>query len=321
MKKPKEDSKSLIPKEEIIITEEEANSRLDAILAKRYEGRKSRTYFQSLIDSGDVLLNGEPTKKRMLAKEGDCVEITWVFPPEIDLTPEDIPLEILFEDEDIIVVNKPVGLVVHPAPGNWSHTFVNALLYHCQELKQWGKGEMRPGIVHRLDKETSGVLVAAKTILAHQRLVELFSKREVEKEYLAVCLGNPGDVTLDSPIGRHPVHRKRMAVLEKGKKATTVCSSLATDGELSLVKIRLLTGRTHQIRVHLHHRNTPVLGDSVYGNAAKNEKYGAKRQLLHARRLKFIHPMTGKEMDIVAPLPDDMEPFVKRLSKGEICGL
>lgn len=295
----------------IIVTEEESGNRLDKILACRYSGIKSRTYFQTLIDDGHVLLNGSPVKKRILPKAGDEIQIYFVLTPEIGLTPENIPLEILYEDDAIIVVNKPAGLVVHPAVGNWTGTFVNALLYHCQELM--ATGSVRPGIVHRLDKDTSGVLVAAKSSIAHEKLVELFATRQVYKEYLAICLGNPGNTELSGAIGRHPINRKMMTVLETGKPALTYCKTLGCDGKLSLVQIELATGRTHQIRVHMKHHGTPILGDAVYGNATANAKYGALRQMLHAKKLCFKHPVTGKSMEFEAPLPKDMEKWVKKV--------
>lgn len=297
----------------IIITEEEAGERLDKILAQRFE-RQSRTYFQYLIEENLVLLNGLPVKKRIKPEAGDEVEIEFVLTPEINLSPENIPLEILYEDDFILVVNKPVGMVVHPAPGNWSGTFVNALLHHCQTLKNVGN-PLRPGIVHRLDKDTSGILVAAKTTEAQQKLIELFSSRKVKKEYLAICTGNPGNQKIEAPIGRHPVHRKKMVVIETGKPALSICKTLSCDGKLSVVQIELVTGRTHQIRVHLKHVGTAVLGDELYGSPQVNEKYGAKRQMLHAERIVFNHPITGKQLDLRAPIPDDMQTIIKKITK------
>lgn len=297
----------------IFVTESETDERLDKILAKRFEGIRSRTYFQMLIEENRVLLNGEPVKKRIKPQEGDEIQINFILTPEIELTPENIPLDILYEDADIIAVNKPAGLVVHPATGNWSGTFVNALLFHCKQLPN--STTLRPGIVHRLDKDTSGVLLAAKTPLAQQRLIEMFSARKIKKEYLAVCLGNPGNVKVEAAIGRHPVHRQRMTVIESGRPAVTLFKTLAFDGKLSLVSIDLQTGRTHQIRVHLQHYGTPVLGDPIYGNAAANTKYDAKRQLLHAQRLSFKHPISEKPLSIEAPLPSDMELFKQRIMK------
>lgn len=301
--------------ETLTITAEEVGQRLDKILAERYKEVRSRSYFQNLIDEGKVLLNGAAVKKRARPDEGDEVEICFVLTPEIGLVPEPLPLEIIYEDADLLVVNKAVGMVVHPAPGNWSGTFVNALLYHCQELPG-DLSNLRPGIVHRLDKDTSGVLIAAKTALAQAKLIEMFSERKVRKEYAAICLGNPGEGTIDLPIGRHPVHRKKMAVREKGgREAVTHFKTVASNGAMSLVSLIIETGRTHQIRVHLKARGTPVLGDATYGNLQANAKFGAERQLLHARSLELNHPVTGKYLEFVAEIPPDMANFVRQIER------
>lgn len=304
------------PWSEIVVTALEAGERLDKILAARYKEVRSRTYFQHLIEQEAVLLNGKPAKKRAKPLEGDEIEVCFALTPELDLSPEEIPLDILYEDDDILVVNKPPGLVVHPAPGNWSGTFVNALLHHCRSLAIHDPMSVRPGIVHRLDKDTSGLLLAAKHPLAQQRLIEMFAQRDIHKEYLAICVGNPGDIEVKAPIGRHPVHRKKMAVREDGRRACSRCSTLAFDGTLSLVKIVLETGRTHQIRVHLQHSGTPVLGDALYGSAAYNHKYHAKRQLLHAYLLRFKHPIKGEILELRAPPPSDFDQFARKLLPG-----
>lgn len=239
--------------ETIAITEEEAGIRLDKILANRYQSIQSRSYFQTLIRDQKVFLNGEPIKKHFRPKLGDVVDICFVIIPEMDLNPEPIPLDVVFEDDHILVVNKPAQMVVHPAPGNWSGTFVNAFLHHCKSLSV-APHNLRPGIVHRLDKETSGILVAAKSSLAQQRLVEMFANRQVYKEYIALCWGNPGEGMVDAPIGRHPVHRKKMAVRDEGgRSARTIFKTRTFDGTISLVEILLETGRTHQIRVHMQY--------------------------------------------------------------------
>lgn len=299
---------------ELVITAAEAGERLDKILASRYKEVRSRSYFQHLIEEHSVLLNGSPVKKRIKPAEGDEVEICFALTPELDLAPENIPLDIVYEDDDILVVNKPAGLVVHPAPGHWSGTFVNALLYHCQHLDIGDPSSLRPGIVHRLDKETSGLLLAAKNALAQQRLIEMFAQRSIHKEYLAICIGNPGNGDITAPIGRHPVHRKKMSVqTEGGRHARSLCTTLSADGQLSLVRIVLETGRTHQIRVHMLHKGAPVLGDSLYGSPSTNRKYGVDRQLLHAHLLRFKHPITGDLIELKAPIPDDFKVFVKKL--------
>lgn len=304
----------------LIVTEEEAGERLDKLLARRFKEVYSRTYFQHLLDEQLVLLNGEPVKKRTKPQEGDEIEVEFAALPEIELSPESIPLTILYEDEALIVVNKPAGMVVHPAPGNWSGTFVNALLYHCKALPV-EEGTLRPGIVHRLDKETSGVLVAAKTLEMQQKLTALFASRQVYKEYLAICIGNPSNGEINAPIGRHPIHRKQMAIVPSGKPAISHCHTIAWNGKLSVVQIVIATGRTHQIRVHLKYQGTPVLGDTLYGNPSINHYYGVRRQLLHASRIKMKHPLTEELLDIAAPLPEDMERFVKKISREKALNL
>lgn len=299
---------------EIVVSSQEAGERLDRILAARYCEVRSRTYFQRLIEKEAVLLNGETVKKRIKPKEGDEIEVCFELTPELDLLPEDIPLSIVYEDEDLLVVNKPAGLVVHPAPGHWTGTFVNALLHHCRTLEIDDPASVRPGIVHRLDKDTSGLLLAAKHPLAQQRLIESFSNRQIHKEYLAICIGNPGQVEINAPIGRHPIHRKKMTVNEAGGRwALSRCMTLAYDGQLSMVKIILETGRTHQIRVHMLHHGTPVLGDQLYGSSNANRKYKADRQLLHAHLLRFKHPMAGIEIELKAPPPNDFSFFIKKI--------
>jgi len=298
----------------ITITESEIGERLDKTLAARFKDIKSRTYFQYLFEEGNVLVNGEPVKKHYKPKDLDSVEIRFVLTPEMDLEPENIPLKIVYEDDHLIVIDKPAGLVVHPAPGNWTGTVVNALLYYCQNLKDAFKDEpLRPGIIHRLDKDTSGLIVAAKTTAAQKKLVELFSNRKVYKEYIAICVGNPGKAVIDAPIGRDPVHRKQMKVLDGGKEAITEIETVASDGKVSIVKVILKTGRTHQIRVHMQMRKTPVLGDSLYGSLSLNKKFNAKRQLLHAYRLSFPHPITEKPLTFKADLPEDLLEWATKL--------
>lgn len=299
----------------ITLDAHEIGERLDKTLALRFKDVKSRTYFQYLFDQEKVLINGHPVKKHYKPKGLECVEIHFVFSPEITLEPENIPLKIIYEDEGLIVINKPSGMVVHPALGNWTGTVVNALLYYCEGLKQeFSKEPIRPGIIHRLDKETSGLIIAAKSASVHQKLVELFSSRQVVKEYIAVCVGNPGRAIINAPIGRDPTHRKQMAVVEGGKEAITEFETVATDGLVSIVKVLIKTGRTHQIRVHMKMRGTPVLGDSVYGSLSMNKKYNAKRQLLHAYRLSFLHPISKKPMTFKADLPPDMLEWANKLN-------
>lgn len=283
--------------------------RLDKILSEQFPGY-SRTYFQYLIENQSVTLNGKPVKKRHIPKKGDEVTVFFLLSPEIDLRPENIPLDILYEDDSIICINKPAGMVVHPAPGHPSGTFVNALLHHCQQLPTVGD-ENRPGIVHRLDKDTSGVLVAAKTIQAHQRLITLFSERKIQKEYLTVCIGHPGDRTIDAPIGRHPKCRKEMIVKPEGKEAVTEIETLKKGDLFSLIRAKPVTGRTHQIRIHLKSIGFPILGDKTYGSLKMNQKLGATRQLLHAYRIIFPHPCKDKILNLIAPPPNDLQNWIE----------
>lgn len=284
------------------VSPEEADTRLDKLLSIHFP-EHSRTYFQYLIEHGCVLVNGAPLKKREAPKVGNEIEVCFLFTPEISLEAQNIPLEIVFEDEHLIAVNKPAGMVVHPAPGHPKDTFVNALLHHCASLPQ---DSIRPGIVHRLDKDTTGILLATKTQQAHVKLVEVFMQRRIEKNYLAICLGTPKEGLIDAPIKRHPVHRKEMAICyEFGKEAKSNCKVLEKNEQLSLVEIQLLTGRTHQIRVHLKHLGTPILGDPIYGSMGANKKFNIQRQLLHAHRLKFIHPITQSPLHFEAQPPKD----------------
>ncbi len=298
----------------IFITKEEEGQRLDKLLAHRFQEIKSRSYFENLIEKGHVLLNGIPAKKRSKPFFNDEVEIDFLLTQEISLEPENIPLNILFEDEHILVVNKAAGMVVHPATGNWTGTFVNALLYHCRDLFKKGEAvnsfnnHSRPGIVHRLDKNTTGLLIAAKTALAHERLVQMFASRQIHKEYLAICIGNPGNREIRNKIARHPVHRKLMAVCEEGgKEAITHCKGIAHNERFSLVNLIIETGRTHQIRVHMKHLGTPILGCPLYGNLQVNKKLGVERQMLHAHLLRFNHPISNAPLEFKADMPADMQ--------------
>ena len=291
--------------EAIIVQEEEIGQRLDKLLSQRFP-TFSRTYFQSLIEKGFVLVNGDQSKKREKPDVGDEIEICFELPPEISLEAEDIPLDILYEDDHIIAVNKPAGMVVHPAPGHPKSTFVNALLFHCKSLQSGQNDALRPGIVHRLDKDTSGVLIAAKTSEAHRALVELFSSRQIQKTYVTVAIGTPPEGRVNAPIKRHFIRRQEMCVDPSGKEAISDIKVLRKNTTVSFLEIGLITGRTHQIRVHLKHLRTPVLGDQVYGSASAGSKYHATRQLLHAARVKLNHPITKQPLILTAPLPKDM---------------
>jgi 23S rRNA pseudouridine1911/1915/1917 synthase len=296
--------------DKILIEKESLGKRIDQFLASHFP-KHSRTYFQYLIDENYVLINGLPVKKQHKIEEGDLVEIDFQMPPILDVKPEAIDLDILYEDEAILVVNKPAGMVVHPAPGAYSGTFANALLHHCKQLNPEEFETLRPGIVHRLDKDTTGVLIAAKTIVAHRKLIEQFAARTVEKSYLAICCGVPKEGEYSAPIKRHPIRRKEMTVSREGREAITHFKVLARRNGLSLVEAKLITGRTHQIRVHLKSMNCPILGDPVYGSSSLNQKYKAERQMLHAHRLKLCHPLSDTSLEWIAPIPSEMKNFIE----------
>ena len=295
---------------EFIVSENDAKLRLDHFLAKRLP-QYSRTRLQQLIRSGFVRLNGASTRPRQIVRAGDKIDVRESPVEQIETRPQRIPLDILFEDDDLIVINKPAGLTVHPGAGQREHTLVNALLSHCTTLSGIG-GKERPGIVHRLDKETSGCLVVAKNDFAHRELSGQFADRTVEKIYLALVAGKlrkPAGV-IEERIGRHPVHRQRMSVTTKrGRTAKTEYRVLRSTGDASLIECRLHSGRTHQVRVHFHHLGHAVLGDKVYApRVAKN----FPRQMLHAWKLGFRHPRTGEWKQFQAPVPDDFKEAVAR---------
>ena len=286
---------------ELTVPNEQAGWRLDRYLALALP-QFSRSRLQALIRAGDVHLQGETARTRETVHAGDIVRLTEPPLQEIEAQAEEIPLQILFEDDDLLVLDKPAGLVVHPGAGNQTHTLVNALLHHCANLSGIG-GKQRPGIVHRLDKETSGCLVVAKNDAAHQHLSRQFAAREVKKIYLALIAGTlkRSRGTIDAAIGRHPVQRKKMAVHPtKGRIARTDYRVLQAGGGVSLVECAIHSGRTHQIRVHLHHIGHPVIGDSLYG-----KKVAAPRQMLHAWKLGFTHPCTNERLFFEAPVPED----------------
>ena len=292
---------------QLTVPNEHAGWRLDRYLALALP-QFSRSRLQTLIRSGDVQLQGKAARVRETVRAGDVVRL--VEPPvqEIDDQAEQIPLEILFEDDDLLVLNKAAGLVVHPGAGNQTHTLVNALLHHCASLSGIG-GKQRPGIVHRLDKETSGCLVVAKNDAAHSALARQFAEREVNKTYLALVAGIPkrSRGIIEAPIGRHPVHRKKMHIdLRRGRAARTEYRVLQSGGGISLVECALHSGRTHQIRVHLHHLGHPVIGDSLYG-----KKNAAPRQMLHAWKLGFTHPRTKERLFFEAPVPPDFRAILQ----------
>ncbi len=291
-----------------------AQFRLDRFLAKQLPDY-SRSRLQQLIRTGFVRLNGATTRPRQLVRSGDKVQLTEPPLEKIESQPEPIPLEILFEDNDLIVINKPAGLVVHPGAGHRQHTLVNALLSHCTTLSGIG-GKERPGIVHRLDKETSGCLVVAKNDEAHRELSRQFAERVVEKTYLALVAGKlrKRAGVIEEKIGRHPVHRQRMSVSSsRGRPARTEYRVVRSGNQASLVECRLHSGRTHQVRVHLHHLGHPVLGDKVYATRAAKD---FPRQMLHAWKLGFRHPGTGDWKSLEASLPNDFATAVKMTAES-----
>lgn len=296
---------------QLIVPGEPARLRLDQFVARELP-QFSRTRLQSLIRNQNVKLNGAPARPRDLVRPGDRIEISEPPPETIDNKPEAIPLDVLYEDDDLIVINKPAGLVVHPGAGHREHTLVNALLHYFPTLSGIG-GKERPGIVHRLDKETSGCLAVAKTDEAHRRLSTQFADRTIEKVYLALAAGRlrKRAGTIEQKIGRHPVHRQRMSVAsQRGRAAKTEYRVLSSSDTMSLVECRLHSGRTHQIRVHLHHLGHPVLGDKIYG--AKHAR-DFPRQMLHAWKLGFQHPRTGEWKSFEAPAPNDFQVIAKAL--------
>lgn len=305
--------------EEIItICAKESGERIDALLARLIEGM-SRSAAQKLLDEGLVFLAGQPVKKNYKCRSGDTFSVAMPDPEPTELVAQDIPLDIVYEDSDLVVVNKARGMVVHPAAGHPDGTLVNALLWHCGESLSGIGGEKRPGIVHRIDKDTSGLLVVAKNDFTHQGLAAQLSDHSLCRQYEAVVHGSfrEDSGTISAPIGRHPVDRKRMAVVERnGKDATTHWSVLARYRGYTHIQCRLETGRTHQIRVHMASKGHCLLGDYTYG-APQSEK-GLSGQCLHARKLRFVHPRSGELIELEVPLP---EYFTQVLGKlGEIIG-
>ncbi len=299
--------------------------RLDRCLAS-LQDRWTRSRIHALIAEGHVLVDGIPKKPAASVHAGAVIEVEEPDPEPSRITPEPIALDIIFEDEHILVLDKPAGLVIHPAAGNPAGTLVNALLYHCTDLSGIG-GVERPGIVHRLDKDTTGLLVVAKTDSAHRRLSLAFRRREIHKTYLAVCYGipDPPSGTIDAPIARHPRERKRMAVRPSGRPAQTIYSVRERFDGAALITCRLITGRTHQIRVHMAHAGHALVGDPLYAGrqwkTISSPEIAAAcktfhRQALHSWRLELIHPINGTAMTFEAPLPRDIQALLSALRTG-----
>lgn len=298
---------------ELIFPEEAVGSRLDKWIATLGIGL-TRCAVQGLIASGNVKVEGNTIPKNYRPKAGQHIEV--VEPPaeEIDVVPQDIPLDIVYEDEHLLVVNKPKGMVVHPAPGNYDETLVNALMFHCKGSLSGINGKIRPGIVHRIDKNTSGLLIVAKNDNAHKKLAEQIKEHSFTREYEAIVTGalRESAGTVNAPIGRHPVERMKMCVTDKNsKEAVTHYELIRQYGGFAHVRLRLETGRTHQIRVHMSYIGHPVYGDNVYGKVVK----GVQGQCLHARKIGFIHPVTEEYMEFVSELPVYFQKILDKMEK------
>ncbi|HEV7799303.1 MAG TPA: RluA family pseudouridine synthase, partial [Pyrinomonadaceae bacterium] len=305
------------------VNENDAGTRLDAYLSAHIDGW-SRARLQRLIDAGDVLVNGKLAKASYKVSAADEVEVELTPAPASNFTPENIPLEIVFEDDQLIVINKPAGLVVHPAAGVHSGTLANALAYHFQQLSN--AGSIRPGIVHRLDKDTSGLLVAAKTESAHESLADQFRAREVFKSYIALVYGvvKQQSGRIEQPIARDPRNRTRMAIVPGGRGALSLYTVRRSYDSFTLLDVELKTGRTHQIRVHLSWLKHPVVGDELYDSGRDNNVQDVQlrarirklqRQFLHAEQLGFSHPRTGEQMRFIAPLPPELAGLLEELER------
>ena len=301
----------------VLQAEEFVGERIDKFLSCRLE-EVSRSYIQKLIKEGHVSVNGKPVKANYKLGAGDKISVEIPEAKEPDILPEDIPLDILYEDQDILVVNKPKGMVVHPAAGHYSGTLVNALMYHCKDSLSGINGVMRPGIVHRIDMDTTGSLLVCKNDEAHRILAEQLKEHTIRREYHAIVYGNIKEDTgtVDAPIGRHPTDRKKMSINHKnGKQAVTHYDGLERFGNFTYFRCRLETGRTHQIRVHMASLHHPLLGDEVYGPSSRPPFPGLKGQVLHAKILGIYHPATGEYMEFDAPLPQYFVDLLQKLRR------
>lgn len=306
-----------IEQERIVITEAEAGQRADVGLAALLE--LTRSNMQKLLDEGRAVKGTKVLKSNYKLRAGDEIVVTLPEPQPLDVQPENIPLDIIYEDEDVVVVNKPRGMVVHPAAGNYSGTLVNALLYHCKNLSGIN-GVIRPGIVHRLDKDTSGIMICAKNDNAHVSLSQQIQSKTAQRTYLAVVRGNikTDSGTIETLIARDKNDRKKMAVVqEDGREAITDYEVLERYGKFTIVRCKLRTGRTHQIRVHMEHLGYPLVGDPKY--SPMKTCFGIQGQALHSHTLEFNHPRTGERMKFEAPFPEDFQKVVTRLRLGQFC--
>ena len=295
-------------------SEESKNQRLDAFLASSLDGL-TRSQATRLIESGEVAVNGRAVSKSYKLAGGEDIAVTLPEPEPVEAVPQDIPLDVVYEDADVIVVNKPSGMVVHPAPGHPDGTLVNALLYHCAGTLSGVGGALRPGIVHRIDRDTSGLIIAAKNDAAHQYLSAQLADHTLARTYECIVVGalREDRGTVDAPIARHPADRKRMAVVAGGREAVTHWEVIARYPGYTHVRCRLETGRTHQIRVHMAYIGHPILGDTVYG--AKKEVPGLTGQCLHAVGLRFLHPRTHEVVELSCPLPEEFTRMLQKIRK------
>ena len=295
-------------------SEESKNQRLDAFLASSLDGL-TRSQAARLIESGEVAVNGKTAGKSYKLAGGEDIAVTLPEPEPVEAVPQDIPLDVVYEDADVIVVNKPSGMVVHPAPGHPDGTLVNALLYHCVGTLSGIGGALRPGIVHRIDRDTSGLIIAAKNDAAHQYLSAQLADHTLARTYECIVVGalREDRGTVDAPIARHPTDRKRMAVVAGGREAVTHWEVIARYPGYTHVRCRLETGRTHQIRVHMAYIGHPILGDTVYG--AKKEVPGLTGQCLHAVGLRFLHPRTHEVVELFCPLPEEFTRMLQKIRK------
>ena len=300
----------------LTVSPEDAGVRIDKYLAEQLPDI-TRSYLQKLLKDGSVQMNGKPVKASTKTAAGALIALTIPEPEEPEILPENIPLDILYEDSDVILINKPKNMVVHPAAGHYTGTLVNALMYHCRGDLSGINGVLRPGIVHRIDKDTTGVLIVCKNDRAHNALAEQLKEHSITRKYRAIVCGNlkEDEGTVDAPLGRHPQDRKKMAIVRSGgKRAVTHYRVLERFGNYTYIECRLETGRTHQIRVHMASLGHPLLGDEIYGRA--KSPFKLEGQTLHAMVLGFIHPTTGEYMEFEAPLPEYFEKLLEKLRKS-----
>ena len=298
----------------IVVTDEDDGVRIDRFLTDNLEDI-TRNRIQKLIEDNQITVNDKDIKANYKVKENDIINIIIPDAVEIDIKAEDMPLDIVYEDEDLLVVNKPKGMVVHPAPGHYTGTLVNAVMYHCKDNLSGINGELRPGIVHRIDMDTTGLLVICKNDYAHNFLAEQLKEHSITRKYHAIVYNSvkDDDGTIDAPLGRNPSDRKKMAIVKDGREAVTHYHVIERFKNFSYIECQLETGRTHQIRVHMTSINHPLLGDTIYG--PKSSNFNLQGQTLHAKVLGFIHPRTKEYMEFEVPLPDYFEKLLSILRK------